>query len=220
MGAILLLNNKYGKDFYISYDYESNTFELLSKNEVSGAIKDSIKNTTDQLSNNGSEVYTLKLANLSDPENILSEFTSEPVKKEQSSSALSGETNNAIYTINKMYVVDNSMFEGKKVLVLEMTFTNKQQQASSPWMTFALDYAAQQTDGTTTVELMGANGQMANVENQEAVEMGDANVNPGATVEAVIGYDYTNPESVVNFILRSSMISGQPKGFVFDPNKQ
>ena len=55
-------------------------------------------------------------------------------------------------------------------------------------MAFVIDWDVQQTDGITTQNLNGANGQMANVENQETVSMGDTKVNPGATVHAIIVY--------------------------------
>lgn len=127
------------------------------------------------------------------------------------------ETQNAIYDIKEMKIVDNSMFPEKKALILVMEFTNKGQQASSPWMTFAVDFGAQQNLGSTSQLLMGANGQLGNVEDQEAVKMGDANVNPGSTVSAIIGFDLADPSLPVQFVLNSSKLTGNPQGFTFEP---
>lgn len=215
IGVVAITHSKYGKDFYVSYDYETNTIDIVSKKDITGLIEDSVKNFSEELSKGAKDVYTIKLYNVSDLEKNVAEFTTTPTQS--TANQLSGQTNNASYVIKNMYVTDNSMFPGKKVLVLDMQFTNNQQQPASPWTTFILDYAAQINNGATTIDLMGANGQMGNVENQEAVAMGDTNVNPGSTVNAIIGYDYSDPSAVVNFILRTSLMSGTPQGFTFNP---
>ena len=131
---------------------------------------------------------------------------------------LQGETNNAKYEITKMYFVDSSVNPGTKIAVLEMNITNKTTTPTSPYMLFITDYAPEQTDGTTTQVLNGGNGQLGNVENQELVEAGDTALNSGATIKAVIGFEPINPDLDIQFILNSSKISGDPKGFLFNPD--
>lgn len=130
---------------------------------------------------------------------------------------IGGETDNAVYEINNMYMVENSMFPGEQVVAIELTFTNKRNQPASPWISFATDYAPEQVTGQTTELLLGANGQLGNIENQDAVNMGDANINAGETVEAIIGVRMVDPTQPVNFILNTSKLTGEPEGFAFTP---
>lgn len=124
------------------------------------------------------------------------------------------ETDHAIYEITNITKSTGSM-TGTEIVSLEMEFTNKGNEPTSPYMRFISDFDAQQTDGVTTESLMGANSEMANLEDQEAVSMGDTQVNGDATVHATIGYTLDDPELDVGFILRSSQISGEPQGFAW-----
>lgn len=127
------------------------------------------------------------------------------------------ETDTAVYQVNDIRMSQNSM-TGEPIVVLEIEFTNKTENPQSPYMSFIQDFAVQQTDGTTTEELMGANGQMGN-EDAEKVEMGDANVNGGQTVEAIIGFQPTQPEEDIVFTIRSTQITGENIGFRFSPKE-
>lgn len=105
--------------------------------------------------------------------------------------------------------------DNKPILVIEMTFTNNGQTPISPYSAFIVSWNAQQTNGTTTTTLLGANGQMGNIENQEAVAMGDTMVNPGSTVDAIIGYSLADENADVGFILRTTEITNNPQGFAW-----
>ena len=124
------------------------------------------------------------------------------------------ETDYAIYEITNITKSTGSM-TGEEIITIEMEFTNLSDQPTSPYMRFIGDFDAQQTDGITTESLMGANSEMSNIENQEAVSMGDTQVNPEATVHAIIGYTLNDPDLDVGFILRSSQIIGEPQGFAW-----
>ncbi|MFC0361413.1 DUF5067 domain-containing protein [Enterococcus canintestini] len=119
----------------------------------------------------------------------------------------------ATYNILSSKKLDGAM-TGNPIIILEMEFTNKKQQPQSPYMSFITDFDAQQTDGKTTTTLMGANTEYGNLDDQEAVKMGDSNVNSGVTVKAIIGYTLQNKEQPVTFIYRPSQISGQNNGFI------
>lgn len=111
-----------------------------------------------------------------------------------------------------------SSLDGSEILLVEMDFTNNGTSPTSPYLAFVVDWDVQQTDGTITKNLNGANGAMANVENQEAVSLGDTQVNPGATVHAIIGYKLEDPKGDVGFIIRTTQITGNPQGFAWANN--
>lgn len=120
---------------------------------------------------------------------------------------------NATYNILSTQRVDGAM-TGDPVLIIEMEYTNKGDNPQSPYMSFVSDFDAQQTDGTTTDSLNGANSQLGNIQDQEAVKMGDANVNSGQTVKAIIGYTLTLKDEPVTIVYRPSQISGENSGFI------
>lgn len=104
---------------------------------------------------------------------------------------------------------------GKPIIEMEVTFTNKSKMNQSPYMAFVIDFDVQQTDGQTTQSLLGANGEMGNFGNQDLVKMGDTQVNPGATVDAIIGFQLDDESKDVGFVLRSSQFNGNPQGFAW-----
>lgn len=116
-----------------------------------------------------------------------------------------------IYEIKDMRM-GTADYTGSPIVVIEMDYTNKGDQPMSPWMSFVADVDATQNNGTTTETLNGANGQMS-TENADAVAMGDANVNPGKKVHAIIGYQLTNNDLPVFFKMRSDI---QGRGFYFN----
>ncbi len=78
-----------------------------------------------------------------------------------------------------------------QILAVEVTFTNNTDEPTSPWMALGIR-ADQETD--TTVELLdGANGQYPDDYKTDLVEMGDTDIKPGATVDAIIGYEILYP---------------------------
>lgn len=119
------------------------------------------------------------------------------------------------FTIKGIAKHENAMFPGQSIIAIEVSFTNKASQPTSPYMAFVLDFDVQQTNGTITESLNGANGQMGNVSNQDLVKMGDAQVNSGATVDAIIGYSLSDPSLDVGFYVRTSQLTGNPQGFAW-----
>lgn len=122
---------------------------------------------------------------------------------------------NATYNILGTQKIDGSM-TGDPILVIEMEFTNKKNEPQSPYVSFISDFDAQQTDGTTTDSLNGGNGQYDNLEDQEAVKMGDSNVNSGQTVKAMIGYTMKYKDQPTTFVYRPSQITGENNGFIIN----
>lgn len=118
------------------------------------------------------------------------------------------------YKIKSITKMTGSM-DGKTIIAIELTFTNNGKTPNSPYMAFVTDWDVQQTDGTTTSSLNGANAQLGNVANQDAVKMGDTQVNPGATVDAIIGYTLADDNLDVGFITRVSSITSNPQGFAW-----
>ena len=106
------------------------------------------------------------------------------------------EMDNYKFVITEHEVIDNAMFPEKKILAVHLTFTNKSDEPKNIWMTQAFK-AEQETD--VTVELLnGANGQFPDDYHPELIKMGsEVDIKPGATVEAIIGYDMIDPEKPV-----------------------
>lgn len=106
------------------------------------------------------------------------------------------EYNDSLYEVVKAEVIDNDMFPEKKILALHLKFTNNSDEPVTIWFTNPFK-AEQETD--TTVELLnGANGQFPEDYYPELVKNGDdVAIKPGATVDAVIGYDMIDPDSPV-----------------------
>ena len=100
------------------------------------------------------------------------------------------------YVINGYEIIDNAMFEDKKILALRITFTNSSDEPANVWMTQG--FKAEQETDTTIEVLMGANGQFPEDYNPELVKNGsDVDIKPGATIEVIIGYDLLDPEKPV-----------------------
>lgn len=127
------------------------------------------------------------------------------------------EFDNAKYTIHSIDISEGSM-TGSTIITLTMDYENLGDQTNSPYLSFITDMNAVQTDGNTTVTLNGANAEMDNLEDQEAVSMGDTQVNPGGEVHATIGYTLSDPSLDVGFIIRSTEIMGNPQGFAWSVN--
>ncbi|WP_040397637.1 hypothetical protein [Anaerococcus senegalensis] len=70
------------------------------------------------------------------------------------------ETNNAIYKQTGDAFITNSKYDDSKILVIPINFTNKQEEASDPWMTFVLDYKVFQEDENQEYTLNGGQGQV------------------------------------------------------------
>lgn len=84
-----------------------------------------------------------------------------------------------------------SQYDDTQILAIEMSFTNNTEEATSPWMSLGID--AEQETETTVETLMGANGLFPEDYKPDLVKMGDTDVKPGATVDAVIGFEILYP---------------------------
>lgn len=78
----------------------------------------------------------------------------------QESNYFNWETNNAIYKQTGDAFITNSKYDDSKILVIPINFTNKQEDASDPWMTFVLDYKVFQEDENQEYTLNGGQGQV------------------------------------------------------------
>lgn len=105
------------------------------------------------------------------------------------------ETESSKIIIKKSEKIDNALEKGKKILALHIEFTNKGKEPVSPWMDQSFK-AEQETDSTVEV-LTGANGLFPEDYEPKLVKMGDTDIKPGKTVEAVIGFDLIDPDKPV-----------------------
>lgn len=102
------------------------------------------------------------------------EVNEEPVKEEAKTSQViqtepgetqkdnyfTWETNNAIYKQIGDAFITNSQYDDTKILVIPINFTNKKEDASDPWITFAVDFKAYQEDDNQEYILNGGQGQV------------------------------------------------------------
>ncbi|HEY5576407.1 MAG TPA: DUF5067 domain-containing protein [Clostridiaceae bacterium] len=84
-----------------------------------------------------------------------------------------------------------------QIIAITLNYTNTTDKAQSPWFAIALDMNATQETDKTVEPLNGANGYYPDSYKAEAVKMGDTDIKPGATVEAVVGYTLLYPGSPV-----------------------
>lgn len=101
----------------------------------------------------------------------------------------------------------------KQIIAITMNYTNTTEEAQNPWMAIAFDMSATQETDVTVETLMGSNGQYPEEYKPEAVAMGETDIKPGATVEAVVGYTLEFPGSPV-FLRDMSMIGDD--GTIFE----
>lgn len=100
------------------------------------------------------------------------------------------------FVIKEHEVLDSALFDDKKILAVHLTFTNNTNEPANIWMTQSFK-AEQETDATVEL-LMGANGQYPDDYYPELVELGsEVDIKPGATVDAVIGYELIYPDQPV-----------------------
>lgn len=96
-----------------------------------------------------------------------------------------------VYEIKEIEQMESGFGDGAQILAIELSFTNNTDEPTSPWM--ALGIQAEQETETTVEQLNGANGMYPDDYKTDLVEMGDTDVKPGATVDAVIGFEILYP---------------------------
>src|SRR5699024_7584879 len=115
----------------------------------------------------------------------------------------------------KFVIKDIEQIDGKydsQVLALEVEYTNKSDESSSPWMAIVGMIKANQETDTTIEMLTGANAHFPDDYKTELVEMGDSDVKGGeTTVDAVIGFEIEFPGEPVHLI--DFNITDKPEAF-------
>lgn len=101
----------------------------------------------------------------------------------------------------------------KQIIAITMNYTNTTDEPQNPWFAIALNMSTTQETDVTIETLSGSNGQYPEDYKPEAVAMGDTDIKPGATVEAVVGYTLEFPGSPV--YLRDMSMTGDD-GDVFE----
>lgn len=96
-----------------------------------------------------------------------------------------------VYEIKEVEQMESGFEDGTQILAVELSFTNNTDEPTSPWM--ALGLSAEQETDVTVEGLDGANGLYPDDYKTELVEMGDTDIKPGATVDAVIGFEILYP---------------------------
>lgn len=91
----------------------------------------------------------------------------------------------------------NKYDASKKILAIEIEYTNKGETAQSPWFAFASSIKPIQESEQTEEILNGANGQFPDDYKTDLVKMGDTDVKSGETVEAVVGVEILYPGSPI-----------------------
>ncbi len=96
-----------------------------------------------------------------------------------------------VYKIKEIEQMESGFEDGTQILAIELSFTNNTDEPTSPWM--ALGIQAEQETDVTVEQLNGANGMYPDDYKTDLVEMGDTDIKPGATVDAVIGFEILYP---------------------------
>lgn len=100
------------------------------------------------------------------------EVKEEPVKEEaktsqaiqaepgetQKDNYFTWETDNAVYKQIGDAFITTSKYDDTRILVIPINFTNKSEDASDPWMSFAIDFKAYQEDDNQEYILSGGQG--------------------------------------------------------------
>lgn len=126
--------------------------------------------------------------------------------EEKSASDTTFEDDSSKIVIKNTEELSSQYDSNKKILAIEVQYTNKSDKAQSPWMAFATSIKPiQETDKTEEI-LNGANGLFPQDYKPDLVKMGDTDVKAGATVDAVVGLEINNPGSPI--IMKDFMDNG------------
>ena len=117
------------------------------------------------------------------------EAQEQEVEEEQEVSDTTFDNGDYVYEIKEVEQIAGK--HDVQVLAVELTFTNNTDEAISPWMSMGI-FAEQETD-VTVESLNGANGRFPDDYKTDLVEMGGTDIKPGATVDAVIGFEILYP---------------------------
>lgn len=111
----------------------------------------------------------------------------------QESNYFNWETNKAIYKQTGDAFITNSKYDDSKILVIPINFTNKQEDAADPWMTFVLDYKVFQEDENQEYTLNGGQGEVPD----EYASPLNTSIKKDGNTDWYITYKLEKPESDV-----------------------
>ena len=101
------------------------------------------------------------------------------------------ETNSAIYKQIGDAFITNSQYDDTKILVIPINFTNKKEDASDPWITFAVDFKAYQEDDNQEYILNGGQG-LVPEEYSNAI---NTNIKKDGNIDYYISFTLELPEA-------------------------
>ncbi|MCU2163862.1 DUF5067 domain-containing protein [Enterococcus faecium] len=126
--------------------------------------------------------------------------------EEKSTSDTTFEDDSSKIVIKNTEELSSQYDPNKKILAIEIQYTNKSDKAQSPWMAFATSIKPIQETDKTEELLNGANGLFPQDYKPDLVKMGDTDVKPDATVDAVVGVEIIYPGSPI--IMKDFMDNG------------
>ncbi|WP_179134575.1 DUF5067 domain-containing protein [Oceanobacillus timonensis] len=85
---------------------------------------------------------------------------------------------------------------GNQVLAIEIEFTNKSDEAQSPWSASTVVLDQSEVSDVTTESVMGANGELPEDYKEDLYRM-DTEINSGETVDAILAFEIQNPGSEI-----------------------
>lgn len=135
-----------------------------------------------------------------------SESTNQSTTKSEKASDTTFEDNSAKIVIKNTEELTSQYDANTKILAIEIEYTNKSDQAQSPWMSFASSIKPIQETDKTEELLTGANGLFPQDYKPDLVKMGDTDVKAGETVDAVVGLKILHPGSPI--IMKDFMDNG------------
>ena len=101
------------------------------------------------------------------------------------------ETDNAIYKQTGDAFITNSQYDDTKILVIPINFTNKQEDASDPWMTFVVDFKTYQEDDNQEYILNGGQGHVPEEYSNEVI----TNIKKDGNIDYYISFTLELPEA-------------------------
>lgn len=119
----------------------------------------------------------------------------EEIQEETNSEPNVYEDDSAKVVIKEYEFMKSQYDDNVDIVALTIEFTNKMDEAIDPW--FGSPFKAEQETDKTIELLDGANGLFPEDYKPDLVEASDVRVKPGATVEAVIGYQLKFGDSPV-----------------------
>ncbi len=184
-------------------------FTNLSK-ELSSQLEGSVKLVVNYKKDESkTPLFIFKDGKLLENKIELAEKEEKKQEKEKKKNATVFETDNGKYEMTDYELIRSKYDKNVRVLVITMNYTNKSDEAQSPWMSFVGDVSATQETDSTEEILDGVITLVPDSYKPEAASYWDKKIKPGATVEVIIPYELvsTNPVELVDFITEGKKFS-------------